>query len=315
MKTEFGIAVKTLNQFFYHSLDKDDEDNKEDIEKLKAIRDAVNAKRMDKLVEYSGKSLQHIFDDLDINEPWKSDLKAAYSHDAPIVNTDKAMVYLMATVKNKGADLETLRITKPLRDIAEELKTHYAADAIINATGLGAREVADDPDVYPVRGAIKRMQNNYVDHFEPLTQAYLVPAQKGFDGQPTKVVFLVPRNDETLIVGSIVQPRNEEMGLGESHPEVEIMWERARHFLPGLADAKTIPWYPLAQGLRPFTRKNVKVRADPITTKFPVIHNYGHGGSGWTLGIGTARSAVNLMELMMNGKMSADQVNAMLYPE
>jgi D-amino-acid oxidase len=182
----------------------------------------------------------------------------------------------------------------------------------VNATGLGASRVAADPDVYPVRGAVKRIHNQNQDHFEPLTQAYLVPAQKGEDGQPTKVVFLVPRNDETLYVGSIVQPHNDQMVLTEGHPEVEVMFDRARRFLPGLADAKTVvPWFPFAQGLRPFSRKNVEVRADRRTA-VPVVHNYGHGGSDWTLAAGTSRSTVHLLEQMLEGK-SADQVNDGLY--
>jgi D-amino-acid oxidase len=92
------------------------------------------------------------------------------------------------------------------------------------------------------------------------------------------------------------------------------MWERARSFFPSLADAKTVPWYPLAQGLRPITRKNVKVRAD-ITNHDKVIHNYGHSGSGWTLAIGASRSAIHLVDMMVKGKMTAEEANGVLYPK
>lgn len=314
LQTEFGVAVTKLNQLFYQNLQEQNEFNEEEIEKLGQIRRATEEQRMDNLKEHGGNGLKEIFDDLGMTQSWRDKLKAGYTHDAPIINTDKSMAYLMAIVKNKGAELETREIARPLSDhgAADELLREYHAAAIVNATGLGAREVANDLDVYPVRGAIKRIQNNNMDHFEALTEAYLVPAQKGEDGQATKVVFLVPRNDECLIVGSIVQPRNNALGLGEGHPEVEIMWERARHFLPGLADAKPIPWYPLAQGLRPFTKKNVKVRAD-IHSNVPLVHNYGHGGSGWTLAVGTSRSVVHLLEMILVEGKTAEEANAVLY--
>lgn len=313
MRAEFGVSVTKLNQLFYQDLDTVNDYNAGEVHKLSSIREAVGQDRLDNLRVHDAATLTEVFDDLGMVDSWREKLKGGYTHDAPIVNTDKAMVFLMAIVKNKGADLETREITQPLTDpeVAESLVKQYRADAIINATGLGSRMVADDPDVYPVRGAVKRIHNNNVDHFEALTEAYLVPAQKGENGQPTKVVFLVPRNDETLYVGSIVQPHNDQLVLTEESPEVEVMFERARHFLPGLADAKTVPWFPFAQGLRPFTKRNVKVRAD-TRTKTPVIHNYGHGGSGWTLAAGTSRSAVHLLELVLAGK-TAQQANDVLF--
>ena len=113
-------------------------------------------------------------------------------------------------------------------------------------------------------------------------------------------------------MGSIFQPENDCLNLKDGSPEVKIMWERARDFLPTLNDAHAVPWYPLAQGLRPFTKKNVKVRAEKVS-QTTVIHNYGHGGSGWTLAVGCARSAVFLLELTMKGE-TAEQANERLYP-
>ncbi|KAI1207906.1 FAD dependent oxidoreductase [Annulohypoxylon truncatum] len=311
LRTEFGVAIKKLNQFFYHDLTAPNEANTEDIEKLEALR--ADSDRVSNLQEQKNKEdLAPLFDNIRVPKEWRKKLKYGYTHDAPIINTDKAMVYLMALVESKGAELETKELEGKLQDQGSDLLEEYKAQAIINATGLGAKELVGDTDVYPVRGAIKRISNDNTNRFEAMNEAYLVPAQVGDDKEPTKVVFLVPRNDETLIVGSIIQRNSHQLNLQENSPDVEVMWDRACSFMPGLDDAPTVPWYPLAQGLRPFTKKNVKVRADDIQVK-PLIHNYGHGGSGWTLAVGCARSAVNLLELMLSG-MSAVEANATLYP-
>lgn len=46
-------------------------------------------------------------------------------------------------------------------------------------------------------------------------------------------------------------------------------------------------------GLRPFRKKGFRVEKEMLGSK-TIIHNYGHGGSGWSLSWGTARMAVDL---------------------
>jgi D-amino-acid oxidase len=58
--------------------------------------------------------------------------------------------------------------------------------------------------------------------------------------------------------------------------------------------------YPLAQGLRPFRQRNVRVERDERThpggRQSRVVHNYGHGGAGWMLFFGCAGDVVTLVE-------------------
>lgn len=90
-----------------------------------------------------------------------------------------------------------------------------------------------------------------------------------------------------------------------------MMWNRAGSFVKNLLHAGFVPQYEFAQGLRPFTKRNVKVRADEVAT-YPLIHNYGHGGSGWTLGIGTARCAVMILKKRLEG-IPAAVINEQIY--
>jgi D-amino-acid oxidase len=49
-------------------------------------------------------------------------------------------------------------------------------------------------------------------------------------------------------------------------------------------------------GLRPFRKSGVCLRADRLPDGRTVIHNYGHGGSGFTLSWGCAREVLRLAE-------------------
>lgn len=312
---EFGGSITKLHSFFYNSLTSAGDVNRADREKHTEIRTQFKNKRIDGFET----GLKDILPKTNVAESWQKKLKDAYTHDAPIINTDRAMEFLMSLLRNKGAEMETRKIIGPLGTTGWDLQSEYGADAIVHATGLGARDLANDPDVFPVLGAIKRIENTDDENFLHISDAYLVPFQIGEDKEPIKPISLVPRNDETLIVGSIFQP---ELSLSDTSPEVKIMWNQARSFLPALNDTKPRPEYPFAQGLRPFTKKNVKVRAEKfekVNTEnelsyLNIVHNYGHGGSGWTLAVGCARTAVFLLEkILLEGEL-AEEVNRLIYP-
>ncbi|KAL1862283.1 hypothetical protein Plec18170_001108 [Paecilomyces lecythidis] len=311
-----GLKIADLHQFFYDNVVEDPKDENSPIyehyKKFCAIQNQILQKRVAKDDEsthntastyiYKNKAaMETKFGSGLVNlSLGGKEFRSAYSHPAPIINTDKALGYLMALVENKGATLETREI-KDLHRTGEELLRDFKADAIVNAAGLGARTLVNDEDVYPVRGAIRRVENTRNGKFRQLNDAYLVPAQIGPAKLPTKTVFIVPRNDDILYVGSIIQPNNNQLNLDPESPEVQQMWNRAGDFMQTLHHASFRRDFPFAQGLRPFTKKNVKVRADD-KVNFPLVHNYGHGGSGWTLGIGTARSAVYILEQLLEEK-------------
>ena len=47
-------------------------------------------------------------------------------------------------------------------------------------------------------------------------------------------------------------------------------------------------------GLRPFRKSGVRLEKEKLRDGRTVIHNYGHGGSGFTLSWGCAREVLNL---------------------
>lgn len=225
----------------------------------------------------------------------------AYELLSPIIDTDQAMMWLMSLVHGKGATTITETITGDLLDQEETLRARFGADAIVNATGLAGTEIAGDSSCYPIRGALIRVINDGKDY--PKVEASLtITADAVHDSN--EIVFLVPRNDNILLIGGIAQPNESKLDLTLDSPIVKRMRDRCEAFLPCLKKARLDSTYPLAQGLRPFRARNVRVerelRCIPGTERpSRIVHSYGQGGAGWSLSFGCAGDVAGLLEEAM----------------
>ena len=227
----------------------------------------------------------------------------AYEHLAPVIDTDRCMEWLMVMVQSKGAIFHTETIDKDLFAQEEGLLKRFSADVIINCTGLSAFSLASDKTCYPLRGALIRVLNDGTD-FPKVHSSLAITADASQDHE---IVFIVPRNDDILLIGGIAQPREWELNLTLDSPEIQRMRSRAEAFLPGLKHARLDPDYPLAQGLRPARERNVRVERElrnrtvtlhgkQMEEPSNIIHCYGHGGAGWSLSFGCAADVAGLVE-------------------
>ncbi|KAL2843878.1 hypothetical protein BJY01DRAFT_235510 [Aspergillus pseudoustus] len=224
---------------------------------------------------------------------------------SPAIDTDTCMSWLTSLVQKKGAVLQTHIISGDLFTKEPELRARFSADAIVNATGLGASTLAYDTTCYPIRGALLRLLNDG-SGFPKIDTALVVPA--GSDRNPdstlpssNEIIFLVPRNDNILVLGGITEPHKWELELSLESPVIQRMRARCESFLPMLKNARLDPEYPLAQGLRPFREKNVRVERElrrHSNGDMPsrIVHSYGHGGAGWSLAYGCAGDVLSLVE-------------------
>lgn len=228
----------------------------------------------------------------------------AYEHLAPVIDTDQSMKWLTWLVEQKGAELITRTIKGDLFHQESTLRAEYNVDVIINATGLAGTELAGDSSCYPIRGAIIRVLNNGTD-FPKLDHALTITADPvhGF----SEFVFMVPRNDDILLIGGFAESHAAELSLTIDSPIVKRMRARCEAFLPGLKNARVDPEYPLAQGLRPFRQRNVRVERElrlrgsadvgnPAPSPSRIVHTYGQGGAGWSLSFGCAGDVAALVK-------------------
>ena len=203
---------------------------------------------------------------------------------------------------HEGAKFHTETIHGDLYPQEKALLDRFSAKAIINCTGLEAFTLANDDTCYPLRGALIRVINDGTD-FSKIEATLAIAADVAYENE----VYIVPRNDNILVIGGLAQAHIGELGLTLDSPEIKHMRARANSFLPKLKHARVDPEYPLSQSLRPNREKNIRVERelrqrtvvrDGKQVKEPskVIHSYGHGGAGWSLCFGCAADVAQLAE-------------------
>jgi D-amino-acid oxidase len=187
----------------------------------------------------------------------------------PVVDMPRYLDYLVKRLRGAGGTIEHRRVAS-LTDVARD------APVIINCAGVGARQLADDQRLQPVRGQHVVVTNPGIDHF----------FMEGPPGAAEWASF-VPHG-EHVVLGGIAQ-----RGVWDTRPDLTIaerIRERCVAVEPRLAEAKVVEH---RVGLRP-QRDPIRVE-DEIIDGARCIHNYGHGGLGVTLSWGCAREVADLL--------------------
>ena len=215
----------------------------------------------------------------------------AYSYLAPMVDTDRYLAWLQEQALAAGCRLVRRRIRGTLAGQEQPLLGDFAADALINCTGLGSAELAADAALDPHRGALLRLVNDGREG-PRITIAHAVANDVTSDTQ--NMIFILPRGEDRLLVGGIVEAGEwgTDVDLGSYRP-LQDMLARCVGFLPSLAGLSLDRADPLRVGLRPYRAGNVRLEAEPGTR---IVHNYGHGGAGVTLSWGCAHDAADLAD-------------------
>jgi D-amino-acid oxidase len=218
------------------------------------------------------------------------DLCDAYTHLAPMIDTDVYMQWLLQEVRQAGCRIVEGKVAGPLAAKEETLIREFGADAVVNCSGLGARDLGDSL-VFPVRGALVRIRNDGRG-MPKLTQAHCVSNNGSETDQG--FLFVVPRGEDRVVLGGIAESGKWDLNIDlDNYDPVREMYRRCVEFLPQLGTAEVDTAEPVRVGLRPFRQGGVRLERQPGTR---LVHNYGHGGSGVTLSWGCALEAADLVE-------------------
>lgn len=168
---------------------------------------------------------------------------------------------------------------------------YYDADVIVNCTGINSKKLVADDSVFPVRGAYIRIINDGT-RFPKINEAMSVM----FDGPDSNdMVFIVPRNDNTLIVGGIGEMNATSLNVNlDNNQYLKTMFEKDLKFCPDLKNGQFDSDYPIAVGLRPFRMEYVRVERESENSR--IVHNYGHGGSGYSMSFGCAEDVSDIVD-------------------
>ena len=148
------------------------------------------------------------------------------------------------------------------------------APVVVNATGLAAGRLSDDPAVHPARGQIVLVANPGLD------------VSVRAEGDPS--TYIHPRTRDVVLGGTY------QLDDWDTTPDPatrEAILERCLALEPRLAGA---PITGEKVGLRPARRGGPRVAAER-TGLGTLVHTYGHGGAGMTLSWGCADEVTRLV--------------------
>jgi D-amino-acid oxidase len=134
-------------------------------------------------------------------------------------------------------------------------------DRIVNCAGIGARELAHDPELEPHRGQVVLVPKL------ALGQAIVC------DDAP--LMYAIPRTHDCVFGGTNSIGENREPSAADT---TAIVSECSR-----ILGIEAPPVVAVKVGLRPFRKSGVRLEPEKLRDGRTVIHNYGHGGAGFTL--------------------------------
>ncbi|XP_062560390.1 D-aspartate oxidase-like [Armigeres subalbatus] len=184
----------------------------------------------------------------------------------------KLMAVYTTALKARG----TVFRQQKIESIQELLREPPNINAVvINCLGIGTRELLNDLDISPCRGQVRRVEAPWIFHVFCNDSGYVIP------------------NTGSVTMGGIKQMDDYEL---KARQEDTDKIKRGCHgIVPALERA---PIKGEFVGLRPL-RKGIRLEVEWIMSdngdRFPVIHNYGHGGSGITLSWGCAGEVLGLV--------------------
>lgn len=189
------------------------------------------------------------------------------SFDLPLIETPIYMNYLQQRFSELGGKVVRREISALAEALAE-------SEVVINCSGLGARTLLNDREVFPIRGQIIRVSKVSFRDFV-------------FFDTPQTTTYIIPRSQD-CILGGTSQPNN--WSLEPDMETASAILERCARLRPEVKQARILDHLV---GLRP-GRSAVRLEAETFPDGV-VIHNYGHGGAGITLSWGCAEEVLTLL--------------------
>jgi D-amino-acid oxidase len=193
---------------------------------------------------------------------------------SPLVDMPRYLAYLERRLARAGVAVEHGFVTA-IDEIADP------SDVVVNCTGLGARGLVGDTDLHPVRGQLVVVRNPGIHEFFQ---------DSGVDGLLT---YYLPHGD-IVVLGGCAVAHTEVLEVDRDVESAII--DRCAAIEPRLRNPTVLG---SRVGLRP-TRSQIRLEAEIVSGR-PVIHNYGHGGSGVTVSWGCAEAVLEQARALRPG--------------
>jgi D-amino-acid oxidase len=195
-----------------------------------------------------------------------SEFVSGFALNVPLMDTNIYLDYLANRFfKADGRITENLRFEK-LEDVDPKF------DLVINCAGIGARDLVGDADLEPHRGQVA-----IVSRIKDLPYALVCD---------DPLTYAIPRTRDCVFGGTNELSDNR---AADSATTARIVAECSRAL-----DIEKPNVLAERVGLRPYRKSGVRVERAHLRDGRAVIHNYGHGGAGFTLSWGCAEALFSL---------------------
>jgi len=193
--------------------------------------------------------------------------KSGFTLKVPLMDTTIYLDYLASRFRAAGGSISAnVRFEKP-EDVGD------AFDLVIDCAGMGARELAHDVDLEPHRGQVA-----IVPKIENLTCAIVC------DDPP--LMYAIPRANNCVFGGTNEISDERDIDPRATSRIVDECSRALKIEKPDVLSERV--------GLRPFRKSGVRLERGCLRDGRTVVHNYGHGGSGFTLSWGCANAVLEL---------------------
>jgi D-amino-acid oxidase len=190
---------------------------------------------------------------------------SGFSLRVPLMDTTIYLDYLAARFRKAGGEIHANVQFEKLEDVDAKF------DLVINCVGIGARELVQDGDLEPHRGQVA-----IVSPIEGLSCAVVC------DDAP--LMYAIPRANDCVFGGT--NEISDDLAADPATTD-RIVAECSR-----VLNKEKPRVLAERVGLRPFRRSGVRLERDQLRDGRIAIHNYGHGGAGFTLSWGCAREVL-----------------------
>lgn len=187
----------------------------------------------------------------------------------PVIEMPVYLRYLVDRFEASGGTVQR-------REVASLDQAFEDTQLVVNCSGLGARTLAADPSMVPIRGQVVRLENPGIDRFV-LDEA-----------NPAGRTYIIPRRND-VVCGGTREAGSDSLEIDPSTEEQILA--RCIALEPRLKGARILS---RGVGLRP-GREHVRLESEAVAPGKLVVHNYGHSGSGVTLSWGCATEVVALV--------------------
>ena len=195
--------------------------------------------------------------------------KSGFSLNVPLMDTTIYLDYLANRFSRAGGSITGNVHFEKLEDVDGTF------DLVINCAGIGARELVQDVDLEPHRGQVAT-----VPRIENLSCAIVC------DDAP--LMYAIPRANDCLFGGT--NDLSSDLALDpETTGRIVAECSRVLRIEKPSVLAERV-------GLRPFRKSGVRLERDQLYDGRVIFHNYGHGGSGFTLSWGCAENVFRLVK-------------------